>query len=469
MKLEMVLKAVICTIALVIAVVSALHADEYGTPLLSESDQRLVTIHGNPTWSPDGQTIAFEGPGLGGKSIWLVSPDGSGLRKVYQEEEVNHISMFGIIYSPDGSKFIITSSDDGAMTIISLDMESGEINHIIDGFYPSFSPDGKLMCYYEGLDGSDSDWSIMLYDVEADDSWYLAEDIIDAYAPFKGFGHRAPSFTPDGEYVLVGLPTGLSSNPEIVSQQIFGIPVEGGDPVQLTFDDGDRFSQRRWFPRVSPDGNWVMYTELATEKESLSTSFADGSWSRCTRTPSRTRVLSFASLKSYNLYDYKQGIFVGRLEWSPSDDTFCFAYEDFFEWRPNLGNKYIRIADFTPPEEVAGSYNWVTALGGELPDDLAVDDNQPEAFATLSNFPNPFNPSTTIEFSLPDAGNAELVIYDITGRKVRELVDGFYNAGSHSIQWNAIDDAGNPVSSGVYMSQLISGDAVVNSRMTFVR
>jgi len=72
----------------------------------------------------------------------------------------------------------------------------------------------------------------------------------------------------------------------------------------------------------------------------------------------------------------------------------------------------------------------------------------PTEFALHQNYPNPFNPSTQIKFDLPEASNVSLVVYDVLGRKVVELADGFFEAGYQSATWNAKDAA-----SGVYFAQ----------------
>ncbi|MHA1888267.1 MAG: T9SS type A sorting domain-containing protein [Promethearchaeota archaeon] len=72
----------------------------------------------------------------------------------------------------------------------------------------------------------------------------------------------------------------------------------------------------------------------------------------------------------------------------------------------------------------------------------------------LCNFPNPFNPTTTIEFSLKDNSNIELNVYNIKGQKVRLLVKDSFDSGTHSIVWDGKDDTEKSVSSGIYFNKL---------------
>ena len=77
-----------------------------------------------------------------------------------------------------------------------------------------------------------------------------------------------------------------------------------------------------------------------------------------------------------------------------------------------------------------------------------------EAEIAVSNYPNPFNNSTAINFYLPSSGDYQLLIYDILGRRVRVLADGFYNAGENTVIWDGTNDSGNNIASGIYFARL---------------
>lgn len=78
----------------------------------------------------------------------------------------------------------------------------------------------------------------------------------------------------------------------------------------------------------------------------------------------------------------------------------------------------------------------------------------PENYQLFSNYPNPFNPITNIEYVLPQAGQVTLIIYSILGQKVRTLVDEEYPAGHFAVTWDGKDDYGNILSSGTYFYQV---------------
>jgi len=93
----------------------------------------------------------------------------------------------------------------------------------------------------------------------------------------------------------------------------------------------------------------------------------------------------------------------------------------------------------------------------------------PNTFTLSQNFPNPFNPTTVIEFSLPQEARVQLTVYDLLGKKVRTLVDESKAPGAYSVIWDGNDDNGNPQSSGTYFYRLNSADNTINRRMTLIR
>ena len=96
-------------------------------------------------------------------------------------------------------------------------------------------------------------------------------------------------------------------------------------------------------------------------------------------------------------------------------------------------------------------------------------ESTPKVSALHPCVPNPFNPRTTILFDLGRSGPVKLRILDVRGRHVRTLLDATRAAGRHAIIWNGLDGAGNPVPSGVYHSQLITGDITATRKMVVVK
>jgi hypothetical protein len=94
-----------------------------------------------------------------------------------------------------------------------------------------------------------------------------------------------------------------------------------------------------------------------------------------------------------------------------------------------------------------------------MPDDLVL----------YANYPNPFNPSTTIRFDVPQAGTVNLTVYDLNGRRIATLVDENMAAGSHQVSWNGRDASGISVASGVYVYRLQQMNRTLNRKLTLLR
>ena len=103
---------------------------------------------------------------------------------------------------------------------------------------------------------------------------------------------------------------------------------------------------------------------------------------------------------------------------------------------------------------------------------LGVDDNEsiPDYFALHQNYPNPFNPSTQISFDVPQgAEHIMLNVYNILGQNVSTLVNGVMNPGQYTMEWNATDEVGNPVASGIYFYELRSASFTARKKMLLIR
>jgi len=93
----------------------------------------------------------------------------------------------------------------------------------------------------------------------------------------------------------------------------------------------------------------------------------------------------------------------------------------------------------------------------------------PVEFALHENYPNPFNPTTTLRFDLPEVSDITLTIYNMLGQKVRTFNYQNTSAGYHSVKWNATNDYGDPVGAGVYLYQLQTKDFVKTRKMVLLK
>jgi len=118
----------------------------------------------------------------------------------------------------------------------------------------------------------------------------------------------------------------------------------------------------------------------------------------------------------------------------------------------------------------SGGCGQIGALGQGCTSGSSVDPGAaPAAFRVEPNYPNPFNPSTTIEFALPARSHVSVKIFDVSGRLVRTLVDGVLDAQIHQAVWTGDDDGGRQVSSGVYFYRVETESEMFVSRMALLK
>ncbi|MFL3014155.1 MAG: T9SS type A sorting domain-containing protein [Candidatus Neomarinimicrobiota bacterium] len=99
-------------------------------------------------------------------------------------------------------------------------------------------------------------------------------------------------------------------------------------------------------------------------------------------------------------------------------------------------------------------------------DDMQI---TPAKFELAQNFPNPFNPTTDITFSIDRAANVDLSIYNMLGQKVRTLTTGSKVAGTHVLRWDGRDESGSSVSTGIYLYTLTDGSTSITKKMALMK
>ena len=102
---------------------------------------------------------------------------------------------------------------------------------------------------------------------------------------------------------------------------------------------------------------------------------------------------------------------------------------------------------------------------------LFVNDNNilPNNIILKQNYPNPFNPVTTLQYDLPEDGLVNITVYDILGNVVNTLVNANQSSGYKSVQWDATNNQGQPVSAGVYLYKIQAGDFVDTKKMILLK
>jgi hypothetical protein len=115
-----------------------------------------------------------------------------------------------------------------------------------------------------------------------------------------------------------------------------------------------------------------------------------------------------------------------------------------------------------------GLYGFVVTTAIDDPEPPRVDMTRVQLF---QNHPNPFNPTTRIEFVVPEgrSQHVTLAVYDVTGARVKTLVDGTRTAGRHDEVWDGRDSNGRSAGSGVYFYRLRTNDAVLTRKMVLLK
>ncbi len=129
---------------------------------------------------------------------------------------------------------------------------------------------------------------------------------------------------------------------------------------------------------------------------------------------------------------------------------------------PNLAGNDAEHTSYESCEQKGRAAWWMMAVLSDWMPTTGVDDDSGDGISPaapykgldLSCYPNPFNPSTTITFTLAERTNVRLAIYGAGGALVRTLVNGSLNGGAQRVQWNGLNDSGAPVASGVYFYRI---------------
>jgi len=122
-----------------------------------------------------------------------------------------------------------------------------------------------------------------------------------------------------------------------------------------------------------------------------------------------------------------------------------------FRTKAEIEGTYVEV---TESEVRDGSYG-VNSIALPAPVQIQT---RPEVYALGNNYPNPFNPSTTIKYALPEGAFVNLQVYNVVGQVVRTLVADQQHAGRYVVQWDATNDRGQALSSGIYFYRLQAGN-----------
>jgi hypothetical protein len=154
----------------------------------------------------------------------------------------------------------------------------------------------------------------------------------------------------------------------------------------------------------------------------------------------------------------------GQIALSNPTETLTVSYEIKHEtgsvWVlvSNNGNEY--------PLHHSGTFQNIENGSGFT---LKKESSLPAEYALSQNFPNPFNPTTTIAYSIPENSKVKLTIYNLTGRRITDLVQSQISAGIYSVNWDGTNDTGHPVSSGLYLYTIETDNFRAMKKMIYMK
>jgi hypothetical protein len=167
-----------------------------------------------------------------------------------------------------------------------------------------------------------------------------------------------------------------------------------------------------------------------------------------------------------------------RFRWSNSDPSTVIddSNETFVQLSNLIEQEGLRKRKQAQETKYIGSSeDDVTASDADQNQDGLTKSNRSQieswepVLALHANYPNPFNPTTSIRFSLPSDGFVELSIFNVQGQLVRRLISGFRSAGEHDATWDSRNNEGLVVASGIYLYRLKFGNQVLTRKLTLVK
>ena len=401
--------------------------------------------------SSDGELFAFSERATSSR-IWTAQEEGGSftLAFTYPDTDDNRIdlSIRSTSFLPDSREIYFTcafydsskgsivegSNEKRVYNIESVDLNTGEHHIVIEGAKePSWSYDGRYLVYINSdyminVDPSRAvrNGVISIYDSVTGETRYLADGEESAWrwgttendGYITGIEYRNPRISPDGSHIICEM---YDYDEDINGLYLF--PLVSGAPELLI--SGNYSS----IPQYSPDGKWILYFY---ETES--------------------------TVYRFNLYNIESAQIFPLVD--ESSDPRIFNMGQGAVWSTDGSKIYYTLRDLSDRDQIYSidfdAGNYLSTVHSEQENIVS--------FELLNNFPNPFNPATTISYNLPQSTRVKLSIYNTSGQRVSILKDEYQLAGSYSETWNA---AGFP--SGLYFCILDANGFTQTRKMVLVK
>ena len=256
----------------------------------------------------------------------------------------------------------------------------------------------------------------------------------------------------DGSFVVLDM-EGMMLEPDdmmMVTADEIVVKVVSGGSLRLT---GKAIVNGEDTPPVTLTFTQLNPAELASFDGAMQTDRVVLNWS----TVSQTNNAGWRVMRSVDGETFEAvGNFVQGA--GTADALMNYNFEDTN--LPGVEKVYYRLEQVDLDGSISQSNVIEVLLGARMP--------LPTEFA-VNVYPNPFNPSTTISYELPESAPVSVVIYDVLGQQVRHLISQFNSAGRYSVQWDARDNQGRGVASGVYIAKVDAGTTTLSQKMLLLK
>ena len=321
---------------------------------------------------------------------------------------------------------------------------------------------------------------IMLFDVENETQDTNGEFIFNSFGGVRRIEVDAEGFYPYVDNLDIS-PDAHSLNLDIVLS-----------PALAAFSENWESGTSNW----TMEGPWVLQNELAVSGYAITDSWGGRGFYglNCNvwiQTASPVSLPSTGNIMlSFDQHLYTEFVYDSvRVEISTDNSNWQMIFHDFGQkdwWH----RKYVSLNNYagqdlyfrfrlTDISEDPGLVDpgWtldnIKVVSGTATCNVtsASDEHLPALPVTLlhPNYPNPFNPETTLKFSLSRDSSVRLDIYNLKGQKVRQLASSFYPTGTHTLRWDGTDDNGSALGSGIYFSRLTAGGVTKTQKMVLMK
>ena len=167
---------------------------------------------------------------------------------------------------------------------------------------------------------------------------------------------------------------------------------------------------------------------------------------------SASRVLGFTLDPGNNSIPPTTAVLVVTVEFSASDEDIC-----------------MHSPIFSDMDGVALDYEIDESSACPMSIDYDYLSSNPTEFSISQNYPNPFNPVTNIHFDVAEMDEISLVVYDLLGKEIITLASGTFMPGSYTVKWDAQNNVGDAIASGMYIYRYISSNQVITRKMLYLK